>query len=57
MCMALSAAGRPVAMFDPFLGDVAGEEEALEPLGEVERLLFGVRPGGGAANRNCEGAA
>ena len=43
MCMALNTAGRPVPMFDPFLGETAGEEEALEPMGEIEGLLFGER--------------
>ncbi|KSV87700.1 hypothetical protein N184_30675 [Sinorhizobium sp. GL28] len=43
MCMALNTAGRPVPMFDPFLGETAGEEEALEPMGEIEGMLFGER--------------
>ncbi len=43
MCMALSAAGRPVPMFDPFLGETAGDEETPEVPGEVEWLLFGER--------------
>ncbi|OCO99502.1 MULTISPECIES: hypothetical protein [unclassified Ensifer] len=43
MCMALNAAGRPVPMFDPFLGGAPGEEETLTPMGAVERLLFGER--------------
>jgi len=42
-CMALNAAGRPVPMFDPFLGDAPGDEAALEPMGEIEHLLFGER--------------
>jgi len=42
-CMALNAAGRPVPMFDPLLGEMPGEEEALEPMGEIEGLLFGER--------------
>lgn len=43
--MALNAAGRPVPMFDPFLGDTPWEEEAPEVPGEVERLLFGEQAG------------
>jgi hypothetical protein len=43
MCMALNTAGRPVPMFDPFLGDRPGDEAAPEPMGEIEVLLFGER--------------
>lgn len=49
-CMGLNAAGRPVPMFDPFLGDMHGDEEALEPLGEIEQLLFGERDRTGVAD-------
>lgn len=45
ICMALNAAGRPVPMFDLFLGDTPREDEALEPMGEIEGLLFGQRSG------------
>ncbi|MEI2296926.1 hypothetical protein [Ensifer sp. MJa1] len=57
VCMALNAAGRPVPTFDPFLGDMAGEEEALAAMGEIEHLLFGERPGGVPGYRKGEGAA
>ena len=57
MCMALNTAGRPVPMFDPFLGDTPGDEEAPEPIGEIERLLFGARTDAVADDRNGEGAA
>ncbi|KSV67157.1 hypothetical protein N183_32370 [Sinorhizobium sp. Sb3] len=43
MCMALNTAGRPVPMFDPFLGEMPGDEETPEVPGEVEWLLFGER--------------
>ncbi|WP_457583428.1 hypothetical protein [Ensifer canadensis] len=42
-CMGLNAAGRPVPMFDPFFGGKDEVEEALAPLGPLERLLFGER--------------
>ena len=43
LCMALNAVGRPVPMFDPFLGDTPGDKETPEPVGEIEHLLFGDR--------------
>ncbi|HEV7304848.1 hypothetical protein [Ensifer sp.] len=51
VCMALNAAGRPVPMFDPFLGDGTADEEALEPVGEIEGLLFGERQNPRAGHR------
>lgn len=57
MCMALNAAGRPVPMFDPFLDDTPCHEDAPEPPGEIERLLFGDRAGTAANHESRKGAA
>ncbi|MBZ7921980.1 hypothetical protein LAC81_09310 [Ensifer adhaerens] len=58
ICMALNSAGRPVPMFDPFLGDAPGSEvDMLDVAGEIEGLLFGERPGAVTALGNGKGAA
>ncbi len=51
VCMALNSAGRPVPMFDAFLGDAPADEEVPEPMGEIEGLLFGERQNPRAAHR------
>ncbi|KQX50334.1 MULTISPECIES: hypothetical protein [unclassified Ensifer] len=57
ICMALNAAGRPVPMFDPFLGDEPADEDAPEAAGAIELLLFGDRQNPRAGYRKGEGAA
>lgn len=57
ICMAFNGAGRPVPMFDPFFGDIAADEQALAPMGEIEDLLFGARPGGLPGHQKGKGAA
>ncbi|MGE6784603.1 hypothetical protein ACQKGL_19000 [Ensifer adhaerens] len=49
--MALNSAGRPVPMFDAFLGDAPADEEVPEPMGEIEGLLFGERQNPHAGHR------
>ncbi|WP_077960983.1 hypothetical protein [Ensifer adhaerens] len=57
ICMALNAAGRPVPMFDPFLGDEPAGEDEWQEAGAIEILLFGDRQNPRAGHRKGEGAA